>query len=352
MQMSDEVRMIGETVAGLSRDAPDPATLWAQLAELGMLGLAVEVGAGGAGLGMAELAEAARALGREPQPVPFLASEVLTLPLLSGLAGLTPVAEVIRTACSGGGHVALAERDIGLTGAVAVDGGYRIDGRKGPVLSAQGAEHYLVSALLDGGSALFLISGGTPGLTVVPYVATGLGPAGDLVLDAVTVSTDALLLKGDAATSALSAAQARAMLAVAAEIAGALDEMLALTIDYLRTRQQFGVPLASFQALQHAAVGMYVELELLRSMIDFGVLMSDAPPAERDLAMAAVKLKANTTARLVGEAAVQLHGGIGMTQEAKVGRLFARTSALRLLAGDDALCRAELDQSDIGLQGE
>lgn len=349
MQISDEARMIGETVAGLVAAAPDAEDLWAQLAELGMLGLAVDADAGGAGLGVGELVAVCRVLGRDPRPIPFLASEVLCLPLLSSLPGAEAAISAART---GSGHIALADSEVEPVVAGRANGGFRIDGRKRVVLNAQGAGHFLVSAGLGDGPALFLMAADTPGVGVVPYADTGLGPAGDLVLDAIQVPPASLLLQGQAATGALAAARARGRLAVSAEIAGALDEMLALTTDYLRTRQQFGVPLSSFQALQHAAVGMYVETELLRSMIDYGVLMSGAPPAARDLAMAAVKLKANTAARLVGEAAVQLHGGIGMTHEAKVGRLFARTSALRLLMGDDADCRAGLDRSDIGLLGD
>ncbi len=338
--ISDEARMIGDAVAGMIA-TEDPAVLWARLAGAGMLGLAAPVGAGGAGLGMAELVPVVRALGRTPLPLPFLASEVLCLPVLAQLAG-EPVRSAMEAA-GNGTHLALALHDRAETPARREAGGYRLDGEKQLVLSAQGAGHFLLAARLEGRPALFLLPAGLPGLSLHPYAATGLGPAADLRLEGVRLPADALLLHGEAAADAIAAAEARGMLATAAQIVGALEEMLALTTDYLRARRQFGVPLASFQALQHAAVEMFVEIELASSMLDYGVLMIDAPAPARDLALAAVKLKANAAARLAGEAAVQLHGGIGMTMESRVGRLFARISVLRLLFGDDAACRRRLD---------
>lgn len=118
------------------------------------------------------------------------------------------------------------------------------------------------------------------------------------------------------------------------------------TLDHLRTRRQFGQPLAAFQVLQHAAVDMYVELETARAMLDYGSRMFDAGPEQRAQALDAVKLKMNEAVRVIGESAVQLHGGIGMTEESLTGRLFARLTDRRLAFGDSRACLNRLLDSE------
>ena len=137
-------------------------------------------------------------------------------------------------------------------------------------------------------------------------------------------------------------ARARGLLAMCADMLGGMEKLLELTVGYLRTRRQFGKPLAEFQVLQHAAVDMYVELETARAMLNYGARMFAAPQCERTRALDAAKFKLNAAAKAIGESAVQLHGGIGMTQESLTGRLFARLSAGRMSFGDSRSCLARL----------
>lgn len=347
MALSDEHRLIRDTVAEVLDQAVSAQAAWAQLADLGILGLLLPEDQGGSGLGLAELALIARALGHTPLPLPWLGSEAMALPLLAELAPGHPAIDAART---GKMPLALAATDRDRPVEAVADGrGWRLGGTKTLVLGAGIAGAFVVAATLDDAPAVFLVPDGAAGLQVLAYAATGLGPAGDLHLDGVVVDHAACLARGPAAEAALDRARCRSLMAIAAEMVGGIDELLDLTTDYLRTRRQFGMPLSGFQALQHAATEIYVEAELARSMLDYGLTMASAAPAARDLALAAVKLRINVAARIASETAVQLHGGIGMTTEAKCGRIFARLAALRLLEGDEASCRRRLIDSEARL---
>jgi alkylation response protein AidB-like acyl-CoA dehydrogenase len=127
----------------------------------------------------------------------------------------------------------------------------------------------------------------------------------------------------------------RAIAALCAEAVGAMHEMHVLTVEYLKTRKQFGVPIGSFQALQHRAVDMFVALEQARSMAMFATMMAmDDNAEERRKAVAAAKIQIGRSGRLVGQQAVQLHGGVGMTMEFKVGHYFKRLTMIDTLFGD------------------
>jgi alkylation response protein AidB-like acyl-CoA dehydrogenase len=145
------------------------------------------------------------------------------------------------------------------------------------------------------------------------------------------------------AADAIDAAYDEALAALCAEAVGAMDEALKLTVDYLKTRVQFGVALGSFQALQHRAADMYVALEQARSMTLAAVTsLAGADACERRKSVLAAKALINESARFVGEQAVQLHGGIGMTMEYKLGHLFKRLTAIRRLFADTDHCLDQL----------
>jgi alkylation response protein AidB-like acyl-CoA dehydrogenase len=132
----------------------------------------------------------------------------------------------------------------------------------------------------------------------------------------------------------LEAAIDHGIAAVAAEAVGAMDGLHALTVDYLKTRKQFGAPIGNFQSLQHRAVNMLIAAEQARSMAMLAAMMLEAAPEERGKALAAAKVQINRSARLVGQEAVQLHGGIGVTMEYKAGHYFKRLTAIESLFGD------------------
>jgi alkylation response protein AidB-like acyl-CoA dehydrogenase len=128
-----------------------------------------------------------------------------------------------------------------------------------------------------------------------------------------------------------------------------MEEILALTVDYLKTRKQFGAEIGSFQALQHKAVDMFIEVEQAKSMAGYALSVLDAEPAERRLALVAAKAYLNACAKFVGETAVQLHGAIGMTIESKTGRLFQRLTRFQTQFGDRNHCTRELIAAERGL---
>src|SRR5690606_33722974 len=153
----------------------------------------------------------------------------------------------------------------------------------------------------------------------------------DVELNSVRVSRPAMLASGSAAVAALASAADVAAVATMNEMAGAMEELLSLTVDYLKTRRQFGAAIGAFQALQHRAVDIFIEVEQAKSMALFATMQLGLGSQDRRNAVTVSKLYVNRAARLVGETAVQLHGAIGMTMESKAGRLFNRLTACQLM---------------------
>lgn len=350
--LTDEQRMLQESIDGVLSSTSDGDAVWMQLAQLGMLGLTISEDDGGAGLGIAELLLFARGFGRACVSTSYLGAEVLAMPLLAGKSSHPAVSRVLSALATGDRIAALALDDLTpVTARRGNEGGFLISGIKTLIPAGSRADVFIVSATLEGSPALFLLDADTDGVVRTAYVPAGPGAAADLAFEDVAIEDAALLAKSDDATRLIADARARGSLAVCADMLGCMEKLLELTVDYLRTRQQFGQPLASFQVLQHAAVDMYVELETARAMLDYGTLMVNTPQEARARVLDAVKYKMNAAAKTIGENAVQLHGGIGMTQESLTGRLFARLAADRLSFGDSRSCMARLvaDEANIAV---
>ncbi|MGV0909086.1 acyl-CoA dehydrogenase family protein [Martelella sp. FOR1707] len=344
--LTDEERMLWDSVAGILSEIADPADLWPRLAELGMLGLTLPESAGGAELGPQALMVFARAFGQAGLATPFFASETLAMPVLARWADRPPVSALLGEIVSGARIATLALHDLEPVVARRTADGFALSGVKMVVPAGSAADIVIVSAMLEGRPALFLLDLQATPASITPYMPTGPAADADLLLDGVTLPTTALMAEGEQAARLIAEAEALGQLITSAEILGGMEKLLELTVDYLRNRRQFGQPLAGFQALQHAAVDMYVELETARAMLDFGCRMFGASADERSAALDAVKLKMNAAAKLIGESAVQLHGGIGMTEESLTGRIFSRLTALRISAGDSRSCMKRLLESD------
>jgi alkylation response protein AidB-like acyl-CoA dehydrogenase len=231
--------------------------------------------------------------------------------------------------------------------------GWTLTGRKALVLQGDSADGFVVSARTSGtsraaeGIALFHVEGGAPGLTRQGYPTQDGLRAAELVLEAVP----ATLIAEDALPGMRRAAD-EAVAAVCAEAVGVMARMQALTLDYLKTRSQFGTTIGSFQALQHRAVDMFVELEQSRSMTYFATMLAGSDDAsERARAVSAAKVQIGDALKLIGREAVQLHGGIGMTMETAIGHYFKRATMLDLTLGDGAFHLDRLAALD-GLVGE
>ena len=312
------------------------ADAYQELAELGLCGLYVPQSMGGMGMGPVEAMVALEELGRgivlEPLPQALIAGAVVSQHAPEALARLWCPA-----IASGEKIVALAylERagryrlDRCATSAIRQDGGWTVSGSKSLVAAGDKADAFLVSAVHDGGQALFLVERSSPGVQVRGYGTLDGGRAAELVLQqavAQLVSTQGLEVLEHAVDIGIAATCARAV--------GVMDQTLAITVQYMQTRKQFGVAIGSFQALRHRVADMKMQLELGRSMSYYATLKLAAPPAERRAAMARAKFQLGQSMRHVGQQAIQIHGGIGMTDEYIVGHYFKCLTQMELEFGD------------------
>jgi pimeloyl-CoA dehydrogenase small subunit len=321
------------------------AANWRRFADMGLTALPFSEADGGFGGGPVETMIVMEALGRSLAVEPYLATVILGGNLLRLGGSAAQRARLIPAIADGSLTLAFAHaerqarydlHDIATT-ATRHAGGFLLQGQKTGVLQGDSAGLLLVSARSDGsrrdreGILLVLVDPAAPGVTVRTYRTQDGLRAADILLDGVQVDEAALLAGG---LPLIEQVVDIAIAAICAEAVGAMDSAHALTVDYLKTRTQFGVPIGSFQALQHKAADMMMALEQARSMAMFAAMMVGAEPAERRTALSAAKVQINRSARLVGQTAVQLHGGIGMTMEYKVGHLFKRLAIIETLFGD------------------
>jgi alkylation response protein AidB-like acyl-CoA dehydrogenase len=218
---------------------------------------------------------------------------------------------------------------------------YVLDGRKGVVLHGDSAQKLLVTARTAGarrdrrGIGVFLVDGCAEGVSRRGYRTQDGQRAAEITLANVRVGPEAVIGEPEDALPVVERVVDEAIAALCAEAVGCMQEMHVLTIEYLKTRKQFGVPIGSFQALQHRGSEMFMALEQARSMAMFAAMSAQDPdPAERARAVSAAKVQIGRSGRFIGQNAVQLHGGVGMTQEFKVGHYFKRTTMIDLAFGD------------------
>ena len=197
------------------------------------------------------------------------------------------------------------------------------------------------------GVTLFLIDPGAPGVTIVGYDTHDGGRAADVMLDKVRVDHASILGNIDQASPVILEASDRAVAALCMEAVGAMAALHELTVDYLKVRKQFGVAIGSFQALQHRAVDMYIALEQARSMALYALLMAESDnDKERQKAISSAKVQINRSARFIGQQAIQLHGGIGMTTEYQAGHYFKRLTMIETQLGDTNYHASRLEAAE------
>lgn len=320
------------------------AEAWQEIADLGILGLQVGEAHGGIGLGAVDAMVVMEELGRGLVVEPFGAVALVATSLLQ--AGRAPSASLwLQAIAEGKEIVVLAQEErhsryrLGhvATTAARNGGNWQLTGTKIVVPAGAAAHAFIVSARVSGdlgdgsGVALFLVSKGEPGVEVRPYPTQDGASAADVVLDNATAIE--LLPVGEAMT-ALERAVDIGIAALCAEAVGAMDRLVALTIEYMNTRKQFGVPIASFQALRHRMADVKMQLELARSMSYFATLkLGELAPARRR-ALAQAKLQLGTSMRFVGQQCIQLHGGIGVTDEYAASHYFKRLTVIEMTFGD------------------
>lgn len=316
--------------------------IWRALAiDLGLAGMAVTEAAGGLGRAFTDQMVVMEEIGRALVIEPLAETCFLAAPLLERAGG--PAAQaLLPRILTGETRVALASgepdmrsefSDIGLA-AVATDGGWRLDGAKSVVTTAPWADHLIVAARTAGrrgdamGLSLFVVPADAPGLKLNAYPTIDGRRAADLAFAHVQVSRDALLGEMDAALPLLEWVRDHAIVLQAAEATGLLERLLSDTVAYCQERKQFGKRLSSFQALQHRMVDMYLQVEQVRSAAMFAALRLEAPPRERAAAASTAKVTVANACRFVGQNAVQLHGGMGMTDELPIGHYFKRATVI------------------------
>ncbi len=328
--------------------------IWAQYAELGLLGLPFEEKYGGFGGGTVETALVMEAFGRGLILEPYVATVVLGGGLVRAAGDAALQAAVLPEVAKGKlllafGHVERHSRyDLAdVTTAAKRDGdGWVLDGAKSIVLHGDVADKIVVTARTGGnrtdrsGIGLFLVDAKAPGVSRRGYVMQDGQRAAEVTLAGARV--EAVLGHPGDGLAAAERVVDEGIAALCAESVGILAALQELTVEYLKTRKQFGVTIGSFQALQHRAVDMFVAVEQARSMALYaGVMATEPDPAERGRAMAAAKVQIGRSGKKVGEEAIQLHGGIGMTMEYKAGHYFKRQTMIDLLYGtaDEHLTR-------------
>lgn len=345
LEPSDEQRMLAETVNGLLEKRYDANVrlkllesedgwsreMWRQYAELGLLGLTFDEQYGGAGMGVDELAVVMECFGRALVLEPFLATVVLGGGLVSAAGTAEQKAALLPGVAAGETLLAFACTEPGSRWSLtdirtSVNDG-TLSGEKIAVLGGDQADHFVVTArTADGGIGLFLVDAMASGVRRAAYLMQDGLRGADVLFDNAPAQP---LGDGADAIGTVESVIDVATAALCAEAVGAMDRMLWLTVDYLKTRVQFGHPIAVFQALQHRAANMYVSLEQARSMALVSRLaLAGDDVAERRTMVRAAKLQIDLAARHVAQEAVQLHGGIGMTMEYPVGHYLKRTSVI------------------------
>jgi alkylation response protein AidB-like acyl-CoA dehydrogenase len=361
-RLSDEQKLLQESVGRFIADEytlekrrtymkqPDGFSRenWRTLAELGLLGLPLPEDAGGSGGSGADVMVVMEQFGRGLLVEPYIASVVLCGGLLRRLAGpgqrplLTGLAsgDLLMAFAHGERQARYTLHDIETT-ARRDDSGFVLNGSKSVVLHGDSADVLIVSARTSGpsrdesGISLFLLDRNAPGLSVrgAPTI-DGLRSA-EIALQDVKVGPDALLGSLDGAYPAIEHAVDAAIAAVCAEAVGAMAVLIEATLEYLKTRQQFGAPIGRNQALQHRMVDVQIAYEQAKSIACLAAMMADSDDREaRRRAISAAKVQIGRSGKFIGQQAVQLHGGIAMTDEYKVGHYFKRLTMIGSQFGD------------------
>lgn len=335
----------------------DPA-LWQQFAELGWLSVPFAVEHGGFEGGAAGVMVVAQALGSALVREPFMVTVVLCGGVLSSVGTQAQQALGIPSIIDGSTQWALAYaednstynlQDIATT--ATQDGqGYRLTGAKCAVLNGEAAGKLIVSANTDDGMALFIVDARTEGVAIDAYTTVDGSRAADITFANVAVPADALLGEPGSAADTLRNVIDSAIVAMGADALGAMRSLLDETVQYTKTREQFGQPIGKFQALQHDMADMYIKVEETQSLLLNAAIALDENNPEAPLACAALKAKFADAGMLVAKQAVQLHGGIGMTEELVVGHHYKHLLVLSKLFGDSDYYVERYAQLDAALR--
>jgi alkylation response protein AidB-like acyl-CoA dehydrogenase len=349
IQLRDSLRRFLTTTYTLERrraitrsgSGCDPA-IWRQFAEFGILGLAIPEPLGGVGGNPFDAMVVMEELGRALVLEPYLSSALVGAGILVR-AGSAPQQQLLPAVAAGEIRLAFAHGepdsrwrlDAVTTRAVREGNGWVLDGHKAMVSDGAGAHYLVISARTASGISLFLLPGASERMTRTALTTHDGSSVAEIELDGVRLPADALIGTEGGGLPLIEAASEVAIAGLCAEAVGAMDALLALTLEYLRTRRQFGAPIGNFQALQHRMADMLLHVELARSMSYLATArlrVSDA--TERRRALSAAKFLVGRSARLIGQEAVQLHGGMGVSDELSTSHYFKRLTLINASFGD------------------
>lgn len=324
--------------------------LWNRAVELGWTGLACEERFGGAGLGMVELAVLMEESGRALMPGPLFSTVALGASAISLAGSDEQKADLLPRVADGSLRFALAQLEDGASWgaegiaaqATAAGGGYRLTGTKRFVADGASADMFVVPAMASGEHTLFLVESADAGVHVEPIAYTDLTRRmASVRLDDVFVAATAVLGQPGGGWSTLQRVLDRAKVVLSAEMCGGMARALDLSVDYAKTREQFGSPIGKFQGLQHKCADMYVLLESSRSAAYYAAwaIDNDEPDAHRAACLA--KAYCSDAYSKVTAEAIQIHGGFGFTWESDCHLYYKRAKADALALGDAATNREE-----------
>ena len=322
--------------------------IWAQLAELGILGMPFSEEDGGFGGGAVDAMIVMEEFGKGLVVEPFLPTVVCAGGFLKHAGTDAQKEEHIGGIVDGSRVYAFAYAEprgrydlADLQTTAKKDGdGYVLNGHKAVVVGAPWASHLVVTARTSGeqrdrdGVSVFVVANDAKGVVRRDYPTVDGRRASEVYFENVSVPADALIGEEGGALSLVERVADEAVAALCAEACGAMKVAHAMTVDYSRQRKQFGVPIGKFQVLQHRMVDMFTEYEQSVSMTYLATLKLDAPEKERKRTASAAKVRIGQAARFVGQEAIQIHGGMGMTDELAIGSYFKRLTILNAEFGD------------------
>lgn len=331
----------------LSSESGMAPEIWAELADLGIVGALFAEDRGGFGGAGFDIVTVFEELGRAGVVEPFLDTAILAGGLVASLGG-DAQQEIVGDVIAGSVHLAFAHTeptsryDLKQVATTAIrDGdGFVLSGRKAVVANAEAAGYLVVSARTGGavrdetGISLFIVPTGVSGLNLTGYPLFSGGRGAEVVLDNVRVPGGAMLGAEGSAFAAIEARVAAANVALAAEALGAMETATRLTRDYLGTRTQFGRPIGAFQTLAHRMADLLIELEQARSVVILAAGHLDSDRVTREKNVSAARNLAGRVGRLIAEESIQMHGGIAMTQEYELAHIVKRIIMIDHRLGD------------------
>ena len=321
---------------------------WKTFAELGWLGISISEDNGGFGGSSIETMLIMEEFGKGLVVEPFLETVVMSSGLLDKHGTEEQKAEVLSAVINGDMHLALAYAepqsrfnlfDV-VTEAKPNGKNFMLNGFKSVVMNGPSANKIIISARTSGkqldnnGISLFLVDSDTKGLTRTDYKTVDGRKASDINLENVSIPNECLIGSLDEGFDILDQAIDRSILAISAEAVGAMEVLYKTTVEYTKTREQFGTPIGKFQVLQHRMVDMFMEYEQCKSLLYMATMKNEEGADDAKKAISGLKYQVGKAGKFVGQQSVQLHGGMGVTDELNVGHYFKRLTTIGTIFGN------------------